>query len=213
MSDFQLMSEIVLRQLDLAKALLKPDVDQQLILEVERNELLIDSMDIKIRESVINAILLFSPRASDLRKIIAYHDMTIYLERIGDQMLNVAHLLKNIRLDLPNFVEFEKVLSKMMKQADKMVRNAVIAFSCQDSSVARKTIATDNDVDELLVETIGMLHSSFEGKTLDRQDLVNITGINSIASNIERMADNATNIAEAAIYLLEGLDIRHGNSN
>jgi len=39
--------------------------------------------------------------------------------------------------------------------------------------------------------------------------LLNITSINSISYNIERIADNATNIAEAAIYLIEGKDIRH----
>jgi phosphate transport system protein len=31
----------------------------------------------------------------------------------------------------------------------------------------------------------------------------------SIVSNIERIADNATNIAEAAIYSIEGKDVRH----
>ena len=33
--------------------------------------------------------------------------------------------------------------------------------------------------------------------------------INSMAYNIERIGDNATNIAEAAIYLIEGKNIKH----
>jgi len=33
--------------------------------------------------------------------------------------------------------------------------------------------------------------------------------INSIISSIERIADHATNVAEASIYAMEGKDIRH----
>ena len=35
--------------------------------------------------------------------------------------------------------------------------------------------------------------------------------INSISYNIERIGDNAINIAEAAIYLIEGKNIKHWN--
>ena len=35
--------------------------------------------------------------------------------------------------------------------------------------------------------------------------------INSIISSIERIADHATNVAEASIYAMEGTDIRHHN--
>ena len=46
-------------------------------------------------------------------------------------------------------------------------------------------------------------------KTLTEQDLLDILAINAIAYNIERIADNATNIAESAIYLIQGRNIQH----
>ena len=44
----------------------------------------------------------------------------------------------------------------------------------------------------------------------DEKKLLNsFINVNSVVSNIERIADHATNIAEAAIYSIEGKDIRH----
>ena len=43
----------------------------------------------------------------------------------------------------------------------------------------------------------------------EKQVLMSFINMNAVLSNIERIADHATNIAEAAIYSIEGKDIRH----
>ncbi|MDR3062301.1 MAG: phosphate uptake regulator PhoU, partial [Dysgonamonadaceae bacterium] len=161
------------------------------------------------RDEIINAVFLFSPKATDMRKLIAYIDMTFFLERIGDLVLNISNFTKKTRFDYDPFTEFRVILTKMLKAAEKMVKNAVFAFSCEDNTMARDTIAIDDKVDELLSEINEKIQQSFTEKILNSQDLLNITCINSMSYNIERIADNATNIAEAAIYLIEGKDIRH----
>ncbi|MCL1942266.1 MAG: hypothetical protein FWF54_01760 [Candidatus Azobacteroides sp.] len=212
LEDFRLLSETVLLQISDARKLLSAqnnDSTGELYEEVEKNEIIIDGLDIKVREEVINAIFLFTPRAADLRKVIAYHDMTIYLERVGDLILNVVHSGKRMDLKLPGFEEFEELLSTMLKHSDTMVKNAVIAFSCEDNSMAYATISTDDKVDDLFKQISIKLAESFKERPLSEQELTNIMSINSISYNIERIADNATNIAESAIYLTEGKDIRH----
>jgi phosphate transport system protein len=42
-----------------------------------------------------------------------------------------------------------------------------------------------------------------------QQLLLTFIHINSIISSIERIADHATNVAEASVYALDGTDIRH----
>ncbi len=209
--DFNLLSEIVLKQMSIIRNVLTDPGKPEMFDEISKNETLIDGLDVKMREEVINAIFLFNPKAMDLRKIIAYHDMTIYLERIGDLILNVSGFLQTTDLAVEHFKNFNKKISKMLKYAEEMVRNAVFSFTCEDNSMAHLTISTDDKVDALWREINDNLLETFKEKLLSSQDLRNITNINSISYNIERIGDNATNIAEAAIYLMEGKDIRHGN--
>ena len=73
-SDFQLLSEIVLTQMIKAEELVYDNHNKDLVDILKTNEKLINSLDITIKEKVINAIMLFTPRASDLRRLMAYHD-------------------------------------------------------------------------------------------------------------------------------------------
>jgi len=216
--NFRLLSEIVLSQFVMVLDLLtsKGEYNTDFFGEIERNEVLIDGLDTKIKEEVINSIILFSPRASDLRRVIAYHDMTIYLERIGDIILNMSRTLEKTNLGIDGDLSgselkepFVEMLIKMLKHAKKMTENAVLAFDCDNSVMAYDTIAMDNKVDELFRKITKKLPEAYTNKSLSHDELKNIMGINTISYNIERIADNAVNVAEAAVYLSEGKDIRH----
>ena len=89
--DFQVLAKIVIRQLNLTKQLMDDNHKEEIYTEINNNERIIDSIEVKIRNEVINMIVLYSPRATNLRMIISYYDMTAYLERIGDLILNVSH--------------------------------------------------------------------------------------------------------------------------
>ena len=211
LEDFQLMAEIVLSQIIKIGELLstEDEFNKNLFKEVERNEKLIDGLDIKIKEEVISSIFLFLPRAIDLRSIVAYYDMSINLERISDITLNISRSIKNNNLKLKDCGQFKEIMKKMLTFAEQMIKNAVIAFTCNDSYMAYETIETDNKVDELYWEISEKLPETFKDKALSEQEIKNIIGISKISYNIERIADYATNIAESAVYLTEGKDIRH----
>jgi phosphate transport system protein len=46
-----------------------------------------------------------------------------------------------------------------------------------------------------------------------REMLLSYIDLKDIITNIERIADHATNIAEASIYSIQGTDIRHSGLN
>lgn len=209
-ADFQVMSTIVLKQLILTREIQEDNRQESIYEEFENNERILDSLEVKMRNEVINTIVLYSPRAGDLRKIMAYYDMTNYMERIGDLLMNVCGFLKKIDLEGPIFAHFRNDLSKLLETAENMTQNAIFAFSCEDNELAQTTIQLDDDVDNLHRKITGELKDYNIGKTLDEQSVTDILGINSISYNIERIGDNATNIAEAAIYLVEGKNVKHG---
>ena len=198
--DFEVLSTIVLQQMELVITATHDNKDGELYTKIEHNEVIIDGLEVKIRDEVINSIVLYCPRASDCRKIMSYHDMTAYLERIGDLLLNIADFLPTILLQL--------------ETVKKMTQNAIFAFTCEDENLAKEIIRTDDLVDNNHKEIIHGIPFHFVGKTIKNQDMLDALSLSGMSYNIERIGDNATNIiAEAAIYLMEGKNAKHIHNN
>lgn len=207
--DFEVMSKMVIKQIHLTQQLLEDNRKEDTYTEIQSNERILDSLDVKMRNEVIRVIVLYSPRAGDLRKIMSYYDMTAYLERIGDLIVNISNFLKRIELSGETFPPFKKDMVKILSIAENMTQNAIFAFTCEDAKLARETIELDDLVDAFHHEIVRKLPVSHAGKNLQEQQITDILSISSISYNIERIGDNATNIAEAAIYLMEGKNIKH----
>lgn len=208
--DFQVLAAIVIRQHNHIKNILEDNKNTELYTEINNNERIIDSLEVKIRNEVIHTIVLYSPRATNLRLIISYYDMTAYLERIGDLLLNIAQFLLKTDIQGPLFSSYKKEIAKMLELTENMTQNAIFAFSYEDIQLAKDTIELDNQVDFLYQELDKHLLNNCTDKLLSSQEMTDILAINSLSYNIERIGDNATNIAEAAIFLIEGKNIKHG---
>lgn len=208
-SDFQLLSEIVLTQMMKASELVHDNHNKDLIKLLKRNEKIINSLDVTIKEKVINAIMLFTPRASDLRRLMSYHDMTISMERVGDLIDNISEALQEMDFKVQGYEPYKKYLDKMFAQTNKMIRSAVFAFSGVSNEMAYNTILMDDKVDRLERKIDRKLAEDFNGQVQNSQSLVNMMNLNSISYYIERIGDKAVDIAESAVYLIEGKDIRH----
>ena len=90
-----------------------------------------------------------------------------------------------------------------------MTRNSIQAFADSQTELAREVIEWDDQVDELFHRISRKLPDMHAENTLSVQDMTDILSVNSMAYNIERIGDNATNIAESAIYLIQGRDVKH----
>lgn len=222
--DFKVFSTIVLKQYVLIKRLFDgagtaPEGENggdtkenstldEVYKEIESNETLLDGFEVKMREEIVRSIVLYGPRAGDLRKIMAYHDMSSYLERMGDLMLNVGEYALQLRSKSPVLVEIRQRLAKLFSVAEKMSQNAIFAFTCEDNLLARDTILKDNVADDMLAEILEDL-IEVPVNQMSQPDLRDVVCMSNMAYNIERMADHATNIAESALFLMEGKDWKH----
>lgn len=210
-SDFDKVKDLINRQFDILKAIIKDDlknISAQTIKEFNTNENNIDKYEIRVNENIILFMVLQQPVASDLRQIIAYFRMISSMERIGDQLNNIFNSInKNTPKQIPNDQK-EGVLN-MLKISRDMLNKALISFDTSDRDNAIWTIKNDELVDNLQEKLLGKTISRHSKDIYEQNEIKNIINMNSILSNIERIADNATNIAEASIYYQDGLDIRH----
>lgn len=212
MNDFELLSKTTLLQFQIVSKLLENKNIESLIEEAKANEIIIDRLELKIREEVVFSIFRFTPKASDLRQIITYQDITTNLERIGDMFLNIIAYIRETELEAPRFAETKRSIAKMLKYTGEMLHNAIISFSSEDSKLAYEVLDEDDKVDELYHQIKAWLQKEFAGKQLTEEDIRAIVNIETITHNLERIGDSATNIAESTIYLTDGKDIRHADN-
>lgn len=140
---------------------------------------------------------------------MAYHDMTISMERVGDLIENIAFALEEIDFTLPGFEKYKKPIDKMFVQTDKMLKNALFAFTGVNNEMVYDTIQMDDKVDRLEKKIERKLAENFQHEVQSAKSLVNIMNLNSISYFLERIGDKAVDIAESAVYVIEGRDIRH----
>lgn len=210
-AEFEILSNLVLSQLDkMVYAFENYDeknndfVNSKLI----KNEIKIDKFEVKLDDLIIQTIVLYKPMASDIRQLFAIYHMLTDMERIGDLVIKVAHGAQDIN-DKSLLLKSMPMLTKLMKLATKMVNRALISFLNHDKEEALWVINKDNSVDELNQK---MLKKSMSD-IISNEDLTSLVEtlleLRSIISSIERIGDHATNIAEAAIYFIDGKIIRH----
>ena len=211
MATFEELADLVLAQLILLEkymADLNGEEQQRILLELTDNENKIDKYEVLISEKFISSVILYQPVASDIRKIVAVYRMTINLERIGDRVINILHALLNTK-DSVEYKAMAEVISVMLASGISMVEKSLLSFINNDNEYAIWTIKNDEVVDEmnhkLLINSINKAKISER----TREMLLSYIDLKDIITNLERIADHATNIAEASIYSIQGTDIRH----
>jgi phosphate transport system protein len=205
------MADLVLTQLTLLEKLMsmKDKIEMNKILStIDDNEYKIDQYEVIISDKFINSIILYQPVASDIRKLNSVYRISINLERIGDIVLNIISSFKSIG-ETTEFEAMQDVLMNMLVSGVTMVEKSLLSFMNNDDSYAEWTIKNDEIVDEmnrkLLINSVS--RAKVSEKT--REMLLSYMDLKNIITNMERIADHATNIAEVSIYSMQGTDIRH----
>jgi phosphate transport system protein len=126
------------------------------------------------------------------------------LERIGDLATNIAR--ETIRLEGRQPVKPLIDIPRMSEIAVEMIKDSLMAITEMNPDKAKKVITRDKDIDELNVQIFQELTAIMaESPSRMSQAFSLIT----VARSLERIGDHATNIAERAVYFIEGIDIRH----
>jgi phosphate transport system protein len=211
MTSFREMATLTLGQLNLLEKLMAAGDDSSfnaVVSDLKEAENRIDNYEVVISEQFTNTIVLYQPVASDVRRIVACYRMTINLERIGDRIMNLVRILEKIKKS-EEYLTVQSLINNMLTSGALMVEKSLLSFINSDPDFAIWTIKNDSVVDEMNHKLlIGHIRKSgMDDKTRDM--VLSYVEIKDMISNIERIADHATNIAEASIYSMQGTDIRH----
>lgn len=178
--------------------------DSALAREVIERDHLVNSLDVEIDEESIRLLALHQPAARDLRLVTTAMKIATELERISDLAENVSERVIELNEEpqLKPYID----IPMMGNMARMMVKQSIDAFVKDDSQLARKVLADDDFVDNLMEQLFRELLSFM---LEDTRTISRAIRLSFIAKYLERMADHATNIAELVVYLVEGKIIRH----
>lgn len=181
---------------------------------LERNALLLEGIDAmearvnrmqcEIDDRCTKLIALHQPTASDLRFILGCMKTIIDIERLADEAVNVSH--KAARLVQLAPLSGFSLISDMAKIASGMVRDGIQVYISGNALTARELIRRDEQLNALKRQaTAGILPLIQADPSLLNTGLDMILAVR----NIERIGDHVKNIAENAIFMAEGCDVRH----
>lgn len=211
MTSFREMANLTLNQLTLLERLMNTSDEAlygKLVSQIQEAENQIDNLEVVIGEQFTNTIVLYQPVASDVRRIVACYRMTVNLERIGDRIINLLRIIQKVKKS-EEYASISSLINNMLASGIIMVEKALLSFINTDPDFAIWTIKNDSVIDEMNHK---LLLSHINKAKIDertRSMLLSYVEIKDMISNIERIADHATNIAEASIYSMQGTDIRH----
>lgn len=173
--------------------------------EVKGGENAINDWEVRIERECLRVLALHQPVATDLRRVAAILKINGDLERIGDLADHIATRARKLASKVPP-TPIPPQLEAMAREAMNQVHDALDALVKSDTDLARAVISGDRGVDRLRQAVLKELKDAIRA---DPDRLNTFLRLINTARNIERVADHATNIAEAVIYLKEGDIIRH----
>lgn len=200
----RLAGEVECRLAEVLKATDQRDTER-LLMWMDRDDE-IDEDEVLIEEECLKILALHQPVARDLRFVVAVLKLNNDLERIGDIVVNIAD--RGMRLAAFPVTGLQDKVMRMGRLAREMLKGSLDALIALDVQKAEAVIARDDEVDRLNVEVINaVIAQATPGNTGAMTESLIL--IHSIARDLERIGDHATNIAEDVAYLVDGTIIRH----
>jgi phosphate transport system protein len=165
----------------------------------------VDQKEVELEALAISLLALQQPMARDLRFIVSAIKITSDLERVGDHAVNIAGSVTRMAA-LTSRVPTPPQLEEMARLARVMLSDALDAVIRLDGTLGRDVCRRDDAVDALHESMFRSLltHMMEEPRTISSALEILLIG-----RNLERVADLATNVAEDAVYLAEGVIIKH----
>jgi phosphate transport system protein len=186
------------------QALIEANVE--LAREVLADEPRINQLEIQNDDLATGLLALEQPVASDLRFITAAIKINSNLERMGDKAANIAE--RSIALASEPAVTSLVDIARLGRLVEPMVHQALDAFVRRDSALARNVLTADDAVDDMRNHISAEIVQRLEEEPRFAKPWLDLLYI---ARSLERIGDHATNIAEDVVFMVDGVDVRHGH--
>jgi phosphate transport system protein len=161
----------------------------------------IDGRYLEVHQGILSLLARQTPVATDLRLVAALLDVIKYVERMGDQCVNIAKLIPLAGHEPPAHDELLDRLDRMGRQASSQVAQAKQAFANRDVALAEDLVRQDDVIDGLNRECFRLALELGDDPDVREWAMHMML----VARWIERIGDNAVDIGEQTAFVVTGL--------
>lgn len=159
---------------------------------------LVDELEREIERSCVRILLHQHPVAKDLYQVSAALKMITDMERIGDQVEDIASILPSLQY---RHNEVYDLIFKMAQASRLIVTESIQAYVQQDIRLAQTVVKHDDIIDAYFDKIKVCIAAQIVANPKEGGEVLNWF---MIAKYFERIGDHATNIAEWVIYSITG---------
>jgi phosphate transport system protein len=183
------------------------NIDVELSKKVISNDAKVNALEIRIDEACTHILATRQPAASDLRLIVSVIKTIAHIERIGDK----AKKLGKNSVKIAKRRKDDRELKELKHLGEMVVKNltrAMDALAKFDVDLAIEVIENDTEINDEYDNISRMLLTKMME---DPREIKVSLSIMHSARALETIGDNAKNICEYILFLVEGKDVRHSS--
>lgn len=204
--EVHLMWQLVAAQLDKARRAFFTN-DVTLAREVLTQEKRVDVYDLKIDSDCENYIALYNPVAIDLRLTLSLLKIGRILERIGDFAAGIAlHVVEDDCTPHPEGLLKSLEIAQMFDVVEQMFRDSQSTLEEEDTSLASRVIARDEEINSLYRNAPRILAESIQAQPDYAYCAMKLL---LLIRKLERIGDHCSNIVEEIVFYIDARVLKH----
>jgi phosphate transport system protein len=180
--------------------------DKDLAREIVQIEKRVNGAELKIDRDCEDIFALYSPVAVDLRFLLAVLKINTNLERIGDIAEGIAKMILDTKEPFDKSLLDQTMVIEMYDECLQMVAEILNAFEKEDSAIARSIFRRDELLDQINRKANDLIAKYVSNNP---QHLEQSLTVLSMIRRLERIGDQAENIAEEIIFYIEAKVLKH----
>ena len=197
------MGDEVLGALHNIETLLKNN-DHELAKKIIKNDLIINDLGQSVENKVFNILASRQPMAIDLRIVFSAVKISLYLERCGDMCKGISNRVLKGDLNEAQSPETISLLVNMCSMVHSNLGIVMEDYSKKECDNSVKVWKSDSEIDSLYSEILMDILNSIKTNPDATDALVPLLFI---ARYLERVGDQATNVAEETYFVVTGEDL------
>lgn len=163
----------------------------------ELSDILLSMAD-KVEDEAFQLIARFQPVATDLRTIKSYMKIANDFARYGRYALDISYISEQLSGLGKCELWIKDYINGMSQKVLLMVKISINSLKKQDIVLAKTISQTEREVDKMYFD---YLHKLLDAKHPNRKCIISSA---LITRYLERIADHATYVCEAIVYIVTG---------